>query len=219
MSPGQMGFVPFDGQTAIDPARLWLGDWWKEIDLPVDWSRLIPGGPLNVEVGFGEGEFLLAMAKLKPDQGFVGLEQYAAGYRKCLKKASSDNLANVLTMLGDAYILLTVAFEDAALESVTVNFPDPWPKKRHARRRLFTEEFFRIAARKLRPGGRLFLATDDSDYAGQAVGALAAVPLLVSEHPATPWLGESPHGIRTRYETKWLAEGRHLHYCFYKKKE
>ena len=194
-----------------------LGDWWKDVDLPVNWSALLAGGPLNVEVGFGGGEFLLATAKLKPDASFVGLEQFAEGYRKCLKRAMADNLENVLPMLGDAYILLTIAFEDAALESVTVNFPDPWPKKRHARRRLFTDEFFRIVSRKLRPGGRLLLATDDADYAGQAAEVLTALPALASEHPESPWLVESPHGIRTRYERKWLAEGRPLHYFVYKK--
>jgi tRNA (guanine-N7-)-methyltransferase len=121
--------------------------------------------------------------------------------------------------VGDAYVLLNVCFEEASLESVTVNFPDPWPKARHARRRLFTEEFFGTAARKLAPAGRLFLATDDASYARQAVEQATLVPELASEHPGTPWLSESPYPNRTRYEKKWIEEGRSLHYLIYRRKE
>ena len=205
--------------TGIDPARLWLGDWWKEEELPVEWDRLLPGGPLNVEVGFGGGEFLLEMAWSRPDHRFVGIEQYAAGYKRCLKRALSAGLSNVVVMLGDAHILLNVAFEDASLESITANFPDPWPKARHARRRIFTEEFLALAARKLRPGGTIFLATDDRQYARQAVDELSAVPVLVSRHAPQPWLEESPHAVRTRYERKWIADGRPLHYFLYEKRK
>lgn len=204
--------------AGIDPARLWLGDWWKEEDLPPDWGRLLPGGPLNVEVGFGGGEFLLGMAARFPQRRFVGLEHYAEGYRRCLRRATSEGLQNVLLMMGDAYVLLNICFEEACLESVTVNFPDPWPKARHARRRLYTEEFFGISARKLADGGRLFLATDDESYAGQAAEQAARVRELASAHPDRPWLTRSPYPLRTRYEAKWTEEGRPLHYLVYEKR-
>jgi tRNA (guanine-N7-)-methyltransferase len=210
---------PHGGTLAgIDPARLWLGDWWKDEDLPVDWDRFWPGGGLSVEVGFGGGEFLLTSARLSPGKRFVGIEHYAEGFRKCLKQALSEGLGNLLLMQGDAYVILNVAFGDSTLESVTVNFPDPWPKARHARRRLFTEEFFKIAARKLAPGGALLLATDDRPYAEQAVRELAGVTELASRHPAVPWQTESPRPVRTRYEKKWIAEGRPLHHFVYEKK-
>ncbi len=201
------------------PSRLMHGDWWKEEDLPVDWDRLMGRGPLNAEVGFGEGEFLLAMAGCRPDMRYVGIERFAEGHRKLVKRALSEGVANVLTVVGDAYIILNLAFENASLRSVTVNFPDPWPKARHARRRLYTEEFFRIAARKLEPGGTLYLATDDRPYARQAVDALGRVPALVSTHRDRPWLDSSPYPVQTRYETRWIREGRPLHYLVYTRKE
>ncbi len=201
------------------PARLMHGDWWKEEDLPVDWGRLMGAGPLNVEVGFGEGEFLLGMAGRRPDMRYVGIERFAEGHRKLVKRARIEGLNNVLTLVGDAYIILNLAFENGALRSVTVNFPDPWPKARHARRRLYTEEFFRIAARKLEPGGTLFLATDDRPYARQALDALARVPALESTHPNQFWLERSPYPVQTRYETRWIKEGRPLHYFVYTRKE
>lgn len=207
--------IPTATLAGIDPARLWLGDWWKEEDLPMDWGRLLPGGPLNAEVGFGGGEFLMGMASRFPGRRFVGLEQYAEGHRRCLRASLSAGLSNLLLMVGDAYVLLNVCFEEGSLESVTVNFPDPWPKARHARRRLFTQEFFGIVSRKLAPGGRLFLATDDGAYARQAVEQLALVPALARAHGEGPWLTQSPHPFRTRYENKWIQEGRPLHYLIY----
>ena len=149
---------------------------------------------------------------------YIGIERFAEGHRKLVKKLQRGNLSNVLTMVGDAYIILNLAFEDASLNSVTINCPDPWPKKRHAKRRLFTEEFFRIVARKLRPAGTLYLATDDRPYAEQAVEALSAIEELASTHPDMPWLERSPYPVRTRYEDKWLHEGRRLHYFVFRKK-
>ena len=207
-----------EGRGRIDPARLILGNWWKDEDLPMDWDRLLPGGPLCVEVGFGGGEFLAGMAAANPQSRFVGIERFAEGHRRLLKAVQAAGLENVLSMVGDAFIGLSLAFHEASLESVTVNFSDPWPKTRHAAKRLLSEEFFRIAARKLRPGGTLFAATDDVPYALQAGEAFAAVPSLESLHPGRPFMCESPHPVRTRYEIKWAAEGRPLHYFAYRRK-
>ena len=129
----------------IEPVRLILGDWWKDEDLPLDWDRLITGGPLCVEIGFGGGEFLMAMAERFKDRRFVGIERFAEGHRRLLKAAQERGLDNVISLVGDAYIILNLVFGDASLHSVTVNFSDPWPKARHAKKRLLTEEFFTIA--------------------------------------------------------------------------
>jgi tRNA (guanine-N7-)-methyltransferase len=220
-----LGTFPASARTAeqirippgVDPTHLMLGDWWKEEDLPLDWGRLLPAGPLRVEVGYGGGEFLLEMARLDPASNFVGIERFGEGHRRLLKALGESGVRNVLSMVGDAYILLNLTFAEGSLASVTVNFSDPWPKTRHERNRLLREEFLRIVARKLVPGGILYAATDDVPYAHQAAEALAAVPSLRSEHPAEPWLSESPHPVRTRYERRWMAEGRPLHYFLFRK--
>jgi tRNA (guanine-N7-)-methyltransferase len=202
----------------LDPLRLSLGDWWKEEDLPVDWDALLPGGPLVAEVGFGGGEFLLSLAQRSPQMRFVGIERFGEGHRRLQKSLLSSGLHNVLSMVGDAYVILGVAFANAALRAVHINYSDPWPKARHADRRLLSFEFLSLAARKLEPGGRLYAATDDVPYAHQAAEALARVPLLASLHPGEPWVERSPHGITTRYERKWRAEGRALHYFAYERR-
>lgn len=211
--------APPSSARAPLPDRLAQGDWWKEEDLPLEWGRWIPDAALHVEIGFGEGEFLLWSAARHPGEGFVGVERYAEGHRALVKSAARAGLGNVLSMVGDAYILMNLAFADASLDSVTVNFPDPWPKARHARRRLLSREFFGLCARKLHPGGLLRAATDDRPLAEQAAGAFAATPDLVSSHPEVPWLDASPNPVRTRYETKWLREGRPLHYFLHRRRE
>jgi len=203
--------------SGVDPTRYILGDWWKEEDLPVHWDRVFPGGPMTVEVGFGGGEFLVGMAAASPDARFVGIERFGEGHRRLLAALPVAGVRNVLSMVGDAYILMNLAFADASLTCVTVNFSDPWPKARHARNRLLTAEFLDLAARKLERGGLVTAATDDAPYAQQAAEAFDAVESLESRHPGVPWLTESPHPVRTRYERKWIAEGRPLHYFTYAK--
>lgn len=202
----------------IEPARLLLGDWWKEQDLPLEWDRLLPGGPLHVEAGFGGGEFLLEMARLHPGDRFVGIEHFGEGHRRLTKALAEAEIGNALSMVGDAYILMNLAFADASLASVTVNFSDPWPKARHAKNRLLSKEFLGIVARKLVPGGVVYAATDDVPYAERARQAFAATRALRSRHPGEPWLGRSPHPARTRYERKWIAEGRPLHYFVFERR-
>ena len=172
---------------------------------------------MAVEVGFGGGEFLAGMAAASPGTRFVGIERFGEGHRRLLASLPQAGLHNVLSMVGDAYILMNLAFADASLSSVTVNFSDPWPKARHARNRLLTKEFLGLAARKLERGGVLYAATDDAPYARQAAEAFGDVEFLESRHPGAPWLTESPHSVRTRYERKWMAEGRPLHYFIYAK--
>ncbi len=202
----------------VDPTRYVLGDWWKEEDLPVPWDKLFPGGPLAVEVGFGGGEFLIGMAAASPGTRFVGIERFGEGHRRLLAALPQADLHNVLSMVGDAFILMNLAFADDSLSSVTVNFSDPWPKARHARNRLLTAEFLGLASRKLVSGGLVYAATDDPPYAQQAAEAFGAVESLESRHPGRRWLTESPHAVRTRYERKWMAEGRPLHYFIFAKR-
>lgn len=201
----------------IPEAKLLSGEWWKDEDLPLDWDALLPGGPMWVDVGFGHGEFLLAMASARPGWRFVGIDRFREGHRKLLGTAPAGGWPNLVSLVGNAFILLHLGFADSSVASISVNFPDPWPKARHAHNRLYQTELFAIAGRKLTPGGTLFLATDSPPNARQAVEELRAVPCLRSTHPEIPWLGRSPHPVTTRYEGKWIEEGRPLHYMVYEK--
>ncbi|MEJ2368592.1 MAG: hypothetical protein P8Z49_09685, partial [Acidobacteriota bacterium] len=111
-----------------DIPRLALGDWWKAEDLPIDWDRYLPPGPLDVEVGFGAGEFLCAAARRRPDMRFVGIERFGEGYRRLLATLVQEGVTNVLPVMGDAFVLMNLLFENESVTNVYINFPDPWPK-------------------------------------------------------------------------------------------
>lgn len=161
-----------------------------------------------LEIGFGGGEHLAAQAKAHPAVGMIGCEPFANGVAALLRRIDADKLGNVRILPDDARPLLD-ALADAGLARVFVLFPDPWPKKRHARRRLVSAETLAVLARLIADGGVLRLATDDPTYA-QAMAALAAdAPAfrLVGGGPAAPaWRpADAP---ASRYEEKALKAGR-----------
>ena len=203
----------------ISESGLLLGDWWKEEDLPVNWDAVFPGGPISVEVGFGAGEFLLSLARREPVARFVGIERFREGHQKLVKAFRREGLTNILPMVGDAFVIMNLAFCNGSLSRVYSNFPDPWPKPSHARKRLYVKEFFDIVAKKLAPGGKLFLATDSPPLADQALLEISSVEGLRPALDGIPWLEESPHETATRYEKKWKAEGRPIRYMIYERPE
>lgn len=128
--------------------------------------RLLEGPrPVTVEIGFGNGESLAQQAAAEPGRLFLGIEVHRPGVGHLLQIIEREGLENLRVICADAVEVLKGAVPDASLDCVQIFFPDPWPKKRHHKRRIVQPEFVRLLARKLRPGGRLHLATDWEDYA------------------------------------------------------
>lgn len=172
--------------------------------------------PLNFEIGIGSGEFLLALAAAHPDENFVGLDLAAPFLRKAAKKAVGT-LPNVRFLIHDAKAALYEVFAPESLQAIYVNFPDPWPKKGHERRRHFEPFFTALVEDRLAVGGLLYLATDVQEYAEQAHAALAQSEVLVNAYPA-PWRHDRGwQHLHTRYEKKWLEAGKELFYLAYRK--
>jgi tRNA (guanine-N7-)-methyltransferase len=156
-----------------------------------------------LEIGFGSGEHLLWQAEHHPDVGFIGCEPFVNGMASLLGAIEDRGIKTVRVHDGDARDVLAW-LPDASIGRVFLLFPDPWPKKRQLKRRLFTQDFVSVLARVLRPGGEFRFATDDADYAEQArlllveSGAFRAAS--GRDRPAD-W-------PETRYERKALSEGR-----------
>ncbi len=125
-----------------------------------------------VEIGFGHGENLVALAAASPDADFLGIEVHRAGIGKLLLEASTLDLENLRVICRDAVEVLGEQLADASVDELQIFFPDPWPKKRHHKRRLIQPPFVELAARKLKPGAVLRLATDWRDYAEQMLATL-----------------------------------------------
>jgi len=153
-----------------------LGD----LDLPLDLDRLAAGsGPWEVELGFGKGRYLLARAR-------------------------RQHLDNLLLVRGEALFLLAAVLPRAFASILHVYFPDPWPKSRHAKRRLFDPETVDLVLGILRSGGELHFATDSLDYGERVTEILRGFPGLTVERRGDLW----PEGPRTNYEAKYVREGR-----------
>lgn len=176
----------------------------SELPRPWDLDALLAGGPWEVELGFGKGRFLLERAAAHRERRFLGVEVASKYYRLALGRARRRGLGNVLLVRGEALYLLSAVLPAAFAAAVHVYFPDPWPKSRHHKRRLFDPMTVDLVLGLLRPGGELFFATDFLGYGEIVAEILAGFPGLAVERLDGPW----PGGARTNYEAKYLAEGR-----------
>jgi len=176
-------------------------------ELPAGWrlDDLVPGeGPWEVEIGFGKGRYLLAQAGARPERRFLGIEVAAKYFRLTSRRAARRGLRNLLLVHGEALYLLAAVLPAGFADLLHVYFPDPWPKSRHHKRRLFDPESLDLVLGPLVGGGKLCFATDFLDYGAEVEGLLASDPGLRVETRGEPW----PDGARTNYEGKYLAEGR-----------
>jgi tRNA (guanine-N7-)-methyltransferase len=169
-------------------------------------SRTVFGraAPLILEIGSGMGETTARIAKEHPDADFIAVEVHAPGVGSLLKLIEQEQLANVRVIRHDALEVLEHMIADASLAGIHLFFPDPWPKKRHHKRRLVQPAFAALAARKLAPGGYLHAATDWEDYASQIVEVLMAEPGLRRENDA-------PTRPQTKFELRGLKLGHKVH--------
>ncbi len=166
---------------------------------------LLPGdGPWEVELGFGKGRYLLASALKHPKRRFLGVELVSKYYRLLRDRARRQDTSNLLLVRGEALYLLSSVLPRAFASRLHIYFPDPWPKSRHYRRRLFDPETVDLVLGALKPGGELCFATDFIDYGQRVLEILKGYPGLSVEHRSSPW----PDGARTNYEAKYILEGR-----------
>lgn len=146
---------------------------------PIDLPQLFGNAnPVVLEIGFGMGETTATIAARNPQWNFLGLEVYAAGVGSLLNRIERDGLTNIRIMEQDAVDVLGSGLAESSLHGVHLFFPDPWPKKRHHKRRLIQPAVAHLIANRIRPGGYLHCATDWPHYAEQMLAVLAAEPLL-----------------------------------------
>ena len=166
--------------------------------------------PLILEIGSGMGETTAALAAAEPDVDHLAVEVFEPGIAALLMRAAE--LANLVVLRGDAVALLTDRVPSASLAGIRIFFPDPWPKRRHHKRRLVQPAFVALAASRLRPGGTLHMATDWADYAVQMRAVADAEPLLLGGETARPsWRPV------TKFEARARAEGRDVHDFVYRR--
>jgi tRNA (guanine-N7-)-methyltransferase len=163
--------------------------------------------PVILEIGFGNGESLAAMAAAAPDEDFVGVEVHRPGVGHLLLTLQARGLDNVRVVCADAVGFLEQAVPDGSLDGVQIFFPDPWHKKRHHKRRLINPAFVALIARKLTPGGLLHCATDWENYAQHMLEALEAHPNLRNLAGKGAYCEHPRHRPLTKFEARGARLG------------
>lgn len=181
---------------------------------PLDLARF-QDKPLWLEVGFGGGEHLVHMAATYPQVAIIGCEPFVNGIAMLLGKIRQADVTNLSLHPGDVRDLFDV-LPDGCLSRVFLNYPDPWPKARHHRRRFVTPDYLRPLARCMAPGAELRVATDIPDYVRQTLEEVpqAGFDLIAQTGQGAAWAD----WLSTRYEQKALREGRLPHYLTFRRR-
>lgn len=166
--------------------------------------------PRVLEIGFGNGESLAAQAGNHPDLDFIGLEVHRPGVGYLLQEVEADKLSNVRVSSSDALLFLDRALPAASIDRVQVFFPDPWPKKRHHKRRIVRPDALDKIARVMKPGACLVLATDWDNYAEHMMEVLSAHPMFENSHGAGQFAPRAER-IVTRFERRAHRLGHTIH--------
>lgn len=195
LRPRGVSLAENPGRTVIDPAAIFGDD-----------------RPIWLEVGFGGGEHLVHMAARYPEIGIIGCEPYVNGVAMLLGKIRRAGVGNLAIHPGDARDVMEV-LPEASVAKTFLNYPDPWPKRRHHRRRFVTADHLLPLARVMRPGAEFRIATDIADYVRQALETVPSAGFEIVAAEDAPW----DDWLSTRYEQKALREGRRPHYLTFRR--
>lgn len=176
------------------------------LDAPLDFVEVFGReAPVVLEIGSGMGETTAAIAAAQPEIDFLAVEVHLPGVGALLRRIEAGGLANLRVMRHDAVDVVSSMVAPASLAGIHVFFPDPWPKKRHHKRRLLVPAFVHELALRLVAGGVLHVATDWDDYANEALATLEAEPLLVNT--AEGFAARPAHRPLTRFEERGMKLG------------
>ena len=204
-------FVRREGRITPAQQRA-LKDLWPRYGFeagaaPLDFAVIFGRrAPVILEIGFGNGDALVAEAAAHPEYDYIGIEVHRPGIGNLLRKLESSEMKNVRVMLADAKEVLVAQIPEASLSGIHLFFPDPWPKQRHHKRRLVQPDFAALVMCKLVPGGYIHLATDWKDYAESMASVLSRTPGLVE----VSGLDQFTSMIASRGQTRFEQRGRKL---------
>ena len=187
-------------------------------EAPIDWAEEFGReAPRTLEIGFGAGEVLADLATHHPDEDFIGIEVYLTGVGRLLGAIDVAGATNVRVFNLDAVEVLAAGFADASLDNVLLYFPDPWPKKRHHKRRIVQPVFADEIARVLAPGGIWRLATDWENYARHMREVLDVHPAFDNIGDANGYVSAPPRRD-TRFENRGVKKGHVVHDMAYRRR-
>ena len=176
--------------------------------------RSVP--PIFVEVGPGRGDFLFHLAQVNPDKSVVGIEIKRKRVDKLISRVENRGLKNVTIIQDDARCALPRFFSENSVDAIYINFPDPWPKRRHEKNRVLSRDFLEDCCSVLKFYGNLNITTDFRPYAEAVADEVDAIPLLETCYPE-PVKNHSDDAYPTLFSQKWINMGRTIYYQKYQR--
>jgi tRNA (guanine-N7-)-methyltransferase len=189
----------------------------KALDNPLDWAAIFGNShPLALEIGCGIGHFVLEQALKQPEINFLAIDIYNKGCLKTCAKIDDAGLENVRVMRVEARWLMAKGLQPESLDAVYINCPDPWPKKRHRRRRLVNRDFLETLAHYLRPGGDFFFSTDFDDYAEDVAAQIRDLPGYRNKLQSD-WVHTIPGYPISKYMQRFIDKGQHIYFIHHQR--
>lgn len=200
-------FVVRAGRMTTAQERAWTELWPRygieTGDAQLQFASLFGrSAPRTIEIGCGNGETLVALASTHPDRDYLGIEVHRPGVGHLMLRANELDLNNLRVICRDAVEVLRDCIPETSIDEILLYFPDPWPKKRHHKRRIVQPAFMSLAASRLRVGGVLRMATDWEHYAMQMLEVACACPLLANESAACDFVPRPDSRPVTRFERR-----------------
>ncbi len=182
---------------------------WRQLERPCKWERLYPRpGPLSLEIGFGNGEYLCRQAQARPAENFVGLELHWDSVRRTMRRLAQLELDNVRLVMMDVRVALERLFAPQSLSSFCALFPCPWPKHKHEHHRLFSTSFMQLLNSRLQSGAEGLIVTDHVELHRHILRHLGPSGFKFE-------LKIMPPRFNTKYERRWAGEGQSEFYEFH----
>ena len=169
-----------------------------------------------IEIGFGNGETTAQMALIKPEYNYIGLEVYLKGFVKLLSQLGDNSIDNVRIMRFNAIDVLNHMIPDNSVAGFHIFFPDPWPKKKHHKRRIMNPDFLHLLATKLRKGGYIYMVTDWEEYADEVLHLVDGEPLL--HNPFYDYAPPVAWRPQTKFEQKGISKDYIINEIWFEKK-
>ena len=204
-----MALIPITSPRFIDAESLASMPAWSEI--------FSNGNPLALEIGCGTGHFVAQMAQLHPDWNFIAVDYYNKGCLKTSKRVDKAGLDNVRVVRAEARSFLERCIPRRSLQAVIINCPDPWPKKRHRKRRLVNGEFVGYLSEFMLSGGDFHFATDFDDYGADVARLMPGMPGFANVLAPDPYRHSLEGYPLSKYMLKFMDAGKQIYFIHYRK--
>jgi tRNA (guanine-N7-)-methyltransferase len=190
----------------------------EELSLPVDWGEIFGNdNPLALEIGCGIGDFIVKTAADFPERNFIAIDFYNKGCWKTCRRLDRAGLSNVRVLRVEARDFITRMIASGSLSAVYINCPDPWPKKRHRKRRLVNRGFMEFIGGYMSHGADFFFATDFDDYGIEVAGMLAGLEGFANRLSPDLYRHELSEYHLSKYMQKFMAQGKKIYFVHYRK--